>query len=127
PVRAVVPGWYAVASVKWLQRIIVTDKPFNGYYQTLDYAIWKREGDQARLTALSEIAIKAEILRPREGETVPANSNVRVHVASWTGNGAITKVEVSSDGESTWSEAKLLGESKPNAWRLWEFDWKTPA
>src|SRR5437879_525289 len=35
PVRAIVPGWYAVASIKWLQRIIVTDKPFNGYYQTL--------------------------------------------------------------------------------------------
>src|SRR3979490_1852161 len=44
PVRAIVPGWYAVASVKWLQRIIVTDKPFNGYYQTLDYAYWKRRG-----------------------------------------------------------------------------------
>src|SRR5438874_9560887 len=42
PVRAIVPGWYAMASVKWLQRIIVTDRPFAGYYQTLDYAYWKR-------------------------------------------------------------------------------------
>ncbi len=45
PVRAIVPGWYAMASVKWLQRIIVTDRPFTGYYQTLDYAYWeKRDG-----------------------------------------------------------------------------------
>src|SRR6266403_2302571 len=126
PVRAIVPGWYAVASIKWLQHIIVTDKSFNGYYQTLDYAFWKRRGDNAELVPLSEMQIKAEIAEPREGETVSANSNVRVHGAAWTGNGEITKVELSADSGSTWNEAKLLGEARPDAWRLWEFDWKTP-
>ena len=77
PLRAIVPGWYAMASVKWLQRIIVTDRPFNGYYQTLDYAFWKRRGDGAELTPLSEMQVKAEIARPVQGETVPANSSVR--------------------------------------------------
>jgi len=127
PVRAIVPGWYAVASVKWLQRIIVTDKIFNGYYQTLDYSFWKRRGDNAELVPLSEMQIKAEIARPSQGETVPANSNVRVHGTGWTGDGEIMKVEISSDDGATWNEAKLLGESKPNSWRLWEFNWKTPA
>jgi len=127
PVRAIVPGWYAMASIKWLQRIVVTDKPFNGHYQTLDYAFWERRGGNAELVALSEMQIKAEIAEPREGETVSANSNVRVHGAAWTGNGEIAKVEISSDDGATWNEAKLLGESKPNAWRLWEFNWKTPA
>jgi hypothetical protein len=104
----------------------VTDKPFNGYYQTVDYAFWKRRGDVAELVALSEMQTKAEIARPSEGEIVPANSNVRLHGAAWTGSGEITKVEISSDDGATWNEAKLLGESKPNSWRLWEFDWKTP-
>src|SRR5713101_5396999 len=66
PVRAIVPGWYAVASIKWLQRIIVTDRPFSGYYQTLDYAFWKRRGDMTELAPLSEMQIKAEIARPSE-------------------------------------------------------------
>jgi DMSO/TMAO reductase YedYZ molybdopterin-dependent catalytic subunit len=127
PVRAIVPGWYAVASIKWLTRVIVTEKPFNGYYQTLDYAFWTRDGDRTQLTPLSQLQIKAEIAQPKVGETVSANSNVRVHGAAWTGDGEITKVELSTDGGSTWRDAKLLGESKPNAWRLWEFDWKTPA
>ncbi len=127
PVRAIVPGWYAVASIKWLQRIIVTDQPFNGYYQTLDYSFWKRRGDLSELTALSEIRTKAAIMKPAEGETVRANSQVHVLGAAWTGNGEIAKVELSSDGGATWKEAKLLGESKANAWRFWEFDWKTPA
>src|SRR5215813_151126 len=126
PVRAIVPGWYAVASVKWLQRVIVTDKPFNGYYQTFDYSFWRRRGEIAELTPLSEIQIKAEILQPSEGETVPASSTFRVHGAAWTGDGEIAKVELSSDGGTRWSETSLIGESKPNTWRLWDFNWKTP-
>src|SRR5262249_16897413 len=38
-----------------------------------------------------------------------------------------TKVGLSTDGGATWNDAKLLSESKSNAWRLWEFDWQTPA
>ena len=127
PVRAIVPGWYAMASIKWLQRIIVTDQPFTGYYQTIDYAYWKRRAGVAELTPLTEMQIKAEIAKPVEGETVPANSRVRVHGAAWTSDGQITKVELSTDGGSTWNETSLLGAPKANAWRLWEFNWQTPA
>lgn len=127
PVRAIVPGWYAMASIKWVQRIIVTDQPFTGYYQTIDYAYWKRRTEVAELRPLTEMQIKAEIARPGEGEIVPANSSVRVHGAAWTCDAEITKIELSTDRGATWSEATLLGESKPNAWRLWEFNWQTPA
>jgi DMSO/TMAO reductase YedYZ molybdopterin-dependent catalytic subunit len=126
PLRAVVPGWYAVASVKWLQRIIVTSQPFVGYYQTLDYAYWKRRGDIAELSPVTELQIKAEIAKPAQGETVPANSTVRIHGAAWASDNEIVRVEVSADGGSTWKDATLLGDSKPNAWRFWEFNWKTP-
>src|SRR5213595_4104443 len=102
PVRAIVPGWYAMASVKWLQRIIVIDRPFNGYYQTLDYAYWQRRGEIAELTTLSEMQIKAEIARPAESETVPANTSVRICGAAWTCDAEITKVELSTDGGETW-------------------------
>jgi len=122
PLRAIVPGWYAVASIKWLTRIVVIDRPFGGYYQTLDYAFWKEQ----ELVPLSEMQTKAQIAQPRNGETVPANSSVRVHGAAWT-SGEIARVEISIDGGSTWKEAELSGESKPNAWRLWEFNWRTPA
>jgi DMSO/TMAO reductase YedYZ molybdopterin-dependent catalytic subunit len=135
PLRAIVPGWYAMASIKWLQRIIVTDRAFTGYYQTIDYAYWQRtdyghwqRGEQiAELMPLTEMQIKAEIARPAEGETIPANTNLRVHGAAWACDAEITKVELSTDGGAMWNDAKLLGESKSNAWRLWEFNWKTPS
>src|SRR5437870_18839 len=127
PLRAIVPGWYAMASIKWLQRIIVTDRPFNGYYQTLDYAFWKRRGDIAELAPLAEMQIKAEIAKPVKGEIVPADSKVRVHGAAWTSDGEITKVELSTDGGANWNEVTLIDKPILNAWRRWEFDWKTPA
>src|SRR5262245_59357955 len=119
PLRAIVPGWYAMASVKWLQRIIVTDRAFTGYYQTIDYAYWKRtdygdwqRGEEiAELKPLTELQVKAEIARPAEGETVPANGTVRVSGAAWACDAEIAKVELSTDGGATWNDAKLLGES----------------
>src|SRR5438034_1387710 len=99
PVRAIVPGWYAMASVKWLQRIIVNDRPFTGYYQTIDYAYWQRtdyahrqRGEQvAELTPITQLQVKAEIARPAEGEIVPANSIVCVRGAAWACDAEIAK------------------------------------
>ncbi len=127
PLRAIVPGWYAMASTKWLERIIVTNKPFTGYYQTMDYAYWARRGGVAELTPLAEMQIKAEIARPAKDEIVFANSNMRVHGAAWTSDGEITKVELSTDGGASWKEANLIDKAMPNAWRLWEFQWRTPS
>jgi DMSO/TMAO reductase YedYZ molybdopterin-dependent catalytic subunit len=126
PLRAIVPGWYAMASVKWLRRIIVTNKRFNGFYQSLDYSYWDRSGPLPTLAPLTEQQTKAEIARPENGETVASNSTYRVHGAAWTGTGEISRVEVSVDAGKTWNAAKLLGESVKNAWRLWEYDWRTP-
>src|SRR6266550_1451441 len=127
PLRAIVPGWYAMASIKWLQRVIVTDRPFTGYYQTMDYAFWKRRGDIAELSPLAEMQIKAEIAQPVEGEILPVDSKVRVHGAAWTSDGEITKVEVSTNGGASWNEANLIGKAVSNAWRLWDFEWHTPS
>ena len=71
--------------------------------------------------------VKAEIARPEEGETVRANTTLCVRGAAWACDAEVTKVEVSTDGGTTWSGANLLGEAKSNAWRLWEFDWQTPS
>ena len=126
PVRAIVPGWYAVASIKWLQRVIMIDRPFSGYYQTIDYSFWKRDGENAELVPLREMQLKVEIARPAANETVPANSTIRVRGAAWTGEGEVARVELSTDGGASWSNANLIDDKAPNAWRLWEFEWQTP-
>lgn len=128
PLRAIVPGWYAMASIKWLRRIIVTDKSFAGYYQSIDYTYWERTaGGLPTLKPLAEQQIKAEIARPENGETVPVDTQYRVHGAAWSGDAEITKVEVSTDSGATWALARLGNDSVKNSWRLWEYDWRTPA
>jgi DMSO/TMAO reductase YedYZ molybdopterin-dependent catalytic subunit len=127
PVRAIVPGWYAMASVKWLRRLIVTSTPFNGYYQSLDYSFWDRRGPLPTLVPLSEQQIKAEIAQPEKGATMPPETIVKVHGAAWSCDADITKVEISVDSGATWDEAQLLDSSVKNAWRLWEYNWRTPA
>ncbi len=127
PLRAVVPDWYGMASVKWLTRIIVADRVFRGYFESSDYTYWdQRDGLPAQLLPVGEIEVKAQIARPTLHEVVPADSVCRIHGAAWTGNSVITRVEVSTNGGRSWKDAQLLGGPVRHAWRLWEFHWRTP-
>ena len=127
PVRAVVPGWYAVASVKWLTRIIALEKPFSGFHQTIDYSYWTQDHGLPTLVPVTEIQVKSEIARPEFHEVVPANTVYRVHGAAWTGESEISRVEVSTNGGASWQPARLADKSRRHAWRLWEYSWRTPA
>lgn len=126
PVRAVVPSWYGVASVKWLTRIIVVDRPFNGHFQSVDYAFWERNNGLPTRVPVTEMQVKAQIARPIRGETIAHSSNYLVRGAAWTGDSEITKVEISVDGGLEWRLATLIGSSTRHAWRLWEWTWRTP-
>jgi DMSO/TMAO reductase YedYZ molybdopterin-dependent catalytic subunit len=126
PVRAVVGGWYGMASVKWLARVIVTDRPFLGYDQTVDYAVWDRRDGPPSLSPVTEIEVKSSIARPTAGEVVRAGTDYSVRGAAWAGTADVSKVEVSTDGGATWVAARLTGDAVPLAWRLWQCDWKAP-
>jgi DMSO/TMAO reductase YedYZ molybdopterin-dependent catalytic subunit len=126
PLRAIVPGWYGMASIKWLQRISVTNQPFNGYYQTVDYAFWKRDGAGPTLVPLTEMQPKAEIARPQVNDVIRAGSNYLIKGAAWSGEAEIRKVEISLENGKSWREAVLEGESKKNTWRLWHLEWRVP-
>ena len=126
PLRAIVPGWYGVASIKWLQRLVVTAQPFTGYFQSFDYSYFATPYDMARVIPITELQVKAQIARPAAGETIAAGTAYVVRGAAWTGGSGISKVEVSTDGGRRWSTANLVGEKESFAWRLWEYRWQTP-
>ncbi len=127
PLRAIVPGWYGMASVKWLTRIVVTDTTFRGYFQTSDYSFWERRDElPVQLLPVTEVEVKAEIARPALHEIIPADTIYRVYGAAWTGESEVSVVELSTDGGARWEQAQLLGESVPYTWRFWEYYWRTP-
>ncbi len=126
PLRAVVPGWFGMASVKWLQRIVVTREPFNGYYQSIDYTYWEQRDGMPTLVPLAEMRVKAQIARPHMSEVVAAAQRYRVHGAAWAGEEEVAGVEFSDDSGAAWAPATLLGGPVKNAWRFWEFEWTAP-
>jgi len=126
PLRVIVPGWYGMASVKWLTRIIASARQFNGYYQTIDYAFWDRGPGAPTLVPITEMQVKAQIALPGFADAVCAGQTYHVRGAAWTSDAEITKVEISTNGGETWQNTHLLGEPVRNAWRLWECDWEVP-
>jgi DMSO/TMAO reductase YedYZ molybdopterin-dependent catalytic subunit len=121
-----VPGYYGMASVKWLTRIQVVRELFRGYWQTSDYAYWaSMEGKPVR-RPLAEMKLKSEIARPRVYETLPPNRIYTISGAAWTGETDVTEIEVSTDGGRTWAEAEFLDPVQRHAWRRWTFGWLTP-
>jgi DMSO/TMAO reductase YedYZ molybdopterin-dependent catalytic subunit len=126
PLRLLVPGWYGVASVKWLSRIEVLDHVFQGYYQTKKYTIRQRTPRGAETVVVGPMAVKSEIIRPAEGETLGLGTN-RVFGVAWAGQEPVGRVEVSTDGGTSWTEAELIGPRTPYCWTLWEYLWEVGA
>src|SRR6202521_4921546 len=83
PVRAIVPGHYGMASVKWLTRIQAVREPFHGYWSTTDYAYWASMDGKPVRRALGEMKLKSEIARPRVYETLAPNRIYPVSGGAW--------------------------------------------
>jgi sulfite oxidase len=128
PARALVPGWIGAASCKWLTEIKVLESEFVGNFMSPGYRFPNQSvkpGDAVKpedthpLTALS---VKSVISWPSDGATVNSG-RVAVHGTAWAGEADVVKVEVSTDGGTTWNPAKLESEQAHYAWRLWSYEW----
>jgi DMSO/TMAO reductase YedYZ molybdopterin-dependent catalytic subunit len=123
PVRLLVPGWYGVASVKWLHRIEVLREPFRGYFQTTKYTIQQSGPGGLERVIVGPMALKSEIIRPHPGEALGVGTN-RLFGVAWAGPETVARVEVSTDGGQLWSAADLIGPRVPYSWSLWEYLWE---
>ena len=127
PVRVVVPGWYGMASVKWLKRIVVTDKPFAGFFQSLQYSRWERLNGAPTLIPVTELQVKSIIVDPEMNGVIPSSKTYTLRGQAWTGVGTVARVEVSVDGGKKWATARLTSPASQHAWRSWAFDWRPTA
>ena len=127
PLRLLVPGWYGMTSVKWLDRIEAVAKPFQGYQMTKSYRYAQAE-DQAG-EAVNLIRVRALMIPPGIPDFLTRTRLVQAgHVTlrgkAWAGRLKVSLVEVSTDGGSTWSMAQLGKPISPYAWSPWTFEWK---
>ena len=123
PLRLFVPGWYGVASVKWLRRIVVVNKAFRGYFQSVKYTVQRQAERGVETEIVGPMMPKSEIIRPRAGDVLGLGGN-RFFGVSWAGEDSVSLVEVSTDGGATWNDATLMGPQAPYSWTLWEYFWE---
>src|SRR4051794_1693580 len=124
PLRLLVPTWYGMASVKYLKSITVIDHTFHGVEQKQVYRLQSSSSDSGRpvrnkvvRSALKAPGIPDAISRMRY---VAPGTQV-LHGKAWSGQGAITRVEVSTDDRRTWQAATLEPAVGPFAWTPFSF------
>jgi DMSO/TMAO reductase YedYZ molybdopterin-dependent catalytic subunit len=124
PVRAVIPGYYGMDSVKWIKQIVVGRESYKGFYNTERYYEARRINGKLYRNELHEMRIKSQFARPVNNQRLPL-ATTQIVGAAWTnGDAEITKVELSFNRGKSWVETKLGEERAPFAWRLWSLDWQ---
>ena len=112
PLRMLIPNIYGMKNAKWVTNITLTDsEDFKGY--------WEQQGWDNTATIHTELAITS----PSDNNSVKAGVVTTVRGYAFAGNRDIKKVEVSTDGGTTWQEATVKAPLSKNSWSLWSYDW----
>lgn len=119
PLRLVIPGYFGVNNVKYLNRLAFTDKETGATIQASGYRV-RPIGEKGKpgQPSMWEMNVKSWINHPLgEGGTVRAGV-VQINGVAFSGTSAVRLVEVSVDGGKSWKEAQFLGPDLGKyAWR----------
>jgi DMSO/TMAO reductase YedYZ molybdopterin-dependent catalytic subunit len=124
PLRLVVPGWFGISWIKWLNRIEVIDRRYQSKYMSQEYVTLRGEerGDKKiwRLTSVGPMDLKSIVARAVKLK----DGTVRFTGAAWGDGTPITKVEVKVD-DGPWRVAKIDRSPRDKyTWRFFSLDWK---
>jgi DMSO/TMAO reductase YedYZ molybdopterin-dependent catalytic subunit len=124
PLRLVVPGWYGMASVKWLSSIKVLTKPYKGFQQAEAYRYQQDADDPG--TPVTWMKVRSLMVPPgvpdffTRSRVVPPGP-VMLTGRAWSGQGAVQRVDVGIDGK--WAPAHLEHPAAAFAWCAWSMPW----
>jgi sulfane dehydrogenase subunit SoxC len=122
PVRLFLPGWEGNMSVKWLRRLKVVAAPVMTKDETSRYTDLQADGKSLMFTYPMEV--KSVITRPSHGMTLPGVGLHQISGIAWSGNGTIKRVDVSTDGGRTWTDAPLVAPVLPRALTRFRLPWR---
>ena len=122
PVRLIVPGWYGIANVKWLEQIHVQDRRYMGRFMARDYVTLSKidvggieRWDESSVT---RIQLKSTILRVTRGD-----GGHRITGFVLNDGTPLESIEVKID-DGPWQRAQIDPESTQYSWKLFSFDWR---
>ena len=123
PLRTVVPGYIGARSVKWLGKIVVSDKPSPNHYLATAYKIVKKTEpiDWTESGPIYRYPINGAIADPAPNVTIPAGSlDVSGYVLPTGRPGSkVQRIQISTDQGATWEAVQTLGQTSEFCWQLW--------
>ena len=133
PLRLVVPGFQGKYHVKWLRRIQVVDRPYMTYWERHHYMKNRRRAGAAT-TPLGHVngpdgdyfleqGPKSVITAPSGEQRLPGRGYYTIRGLAWSGSGAVGRVEVSTDGGRSWSDADIEAPARRIALTCFTFPW----
>jgi DMSO/TMAO reductase YedYZ molybdopterin-dependent catalytic subunit len=123
PLRALALGWTGANCIKWLCRIILMERPYEGFYMDKVYRVFGKGQDPKSGTVVTGMKLKSIVTQPLRDETL-ASGPITILGAAYAGEAEVRTVEVSMDGGKTWIEAEFLGPHERFAWRQWQYAWE---
>ncbi len=124
PLRIIVPGWYGMASVKWLDRITALTDRYTGFQQVQTYR-FRQTSDEVG-EPVTAIRVKSLMVPPGVPDWITRKRQlksglVRLEGRAWAGATPIDRVEIHIGGD--WHTAELAEPLGEYAWRGWSFEW----
>jgi len=113
PIRLVVPGHYAMKSVKWLVKVEAVTTPFRGYF--VEQYRYLRDDDEPEYAPVGVMVVRSVIAAPIQGETI-SGGVLEVKGSAWSGAAEVARVEVSVDDGETWGEAEVSRRETAGRW-----------
>ncbi|MGE5255255.1 MAG: sulfite oxidase [Hyphomicrobiales bacterium] len=123
PLRSLALGWTGANCVKWLQHIVLLDRPYAGFFMDNVYRVFQKGQDPKTGEVVTGLKLKSIITQPLPEETVPAGSVV-VLGAAYAGEEMVERVEVSVNGGVDWKPAQFIGPRELFGWRQWQYIWE---
>ncbi|MEM7469479.1 MAG: sulfite dehydrogenase [Pseudomonadota bacterium] len=121
PLRLLVPGFEGNMNVKWLRRLELGDHAWWTRSEVSEYA--DPMFDNKTQVFSFEMLAKSVITTPSAGMQLNATGFHEISGLAWSGLGKVVRVEVSTDGGGTWSEAQIHGPILPKCHTRFRLPW----
>ena len=119
PLRLLIPGFEGIFNTKYLRRIKVVDRYYMNYN---DYGHLRRDSVRAALGYQTRTQVSV-ITRPSGGQQLAGPGFYEVSGLAWSGGGAISRVEVSTDAGRSWNDAEIQGTAHRMAHTRFRLAW----
>ena len=121
PARLLLPGWEGNMCVKWLRRLEVVDQPVMSREETSKYTDPLPGGRVRQFSFVMDV--KSLITSPSHPGQLPERGWHAIRGIAWSGRGAISRVDVSTDGGKNWHAATMPNGALPLAHTRFEYLW----